>query len=281
MRSMKLCFLAFLACSLFTGIFAADIQLPKPAKTSSLSLYDALALRRSGRSFSSQELPPVLLSSLLWAANGINRPDGRRTAPTGLNVQDIDIYVILPQACYLYDAQANLLRLVKEGDFRGVAGKQAFVAPSPVNLVYVQDLSKSMKADEKTQARHGGLHAGAIMQNVYLFCAANGLISVARDSMDREGLTAALNLKDTQKIMLAQTVGFDNQLSAVNIDQATAIALKHAGVPQETAKTLPVKQKYDDDDRLFEIEFKYQGFEYEYEIDAATGTIKKSEIERD
>jgi len=187
---------------------AADIPLPAANEFSDVSLKKALALRKSGREYAGKELPLPMLSALLWSADGINRADGKRTAPTGLNVQDIDIYVILSSGVYLYDAKENLLKEIQQGDFREAAGKQPFVQTAPVNLVYVQNLDKAMKGDETTKARHGGIHTGAIMQNVYLFCAANGLACVARDYVDRPVLIRTLRLKESQRIMLAHTVGF-------------------------------------------------------------------------
>lgn len=206
MKRISSLILVLLVSVVFTAL--ADMQLPVPNLSATPSLGQCLQERKTARDFADKPLPPEVLSSLLWAANGINRPDGHRTAPTGMNVQDIDIYVILADGCYFYDAKANSLKLIKEGDFRVPAGRQPFVKDSPVNLIYVQDTARSMKADEATQARHGGIHAGAIMQNVYLFCAAEKLSCVARDSMDRDALREILALRPEQKIMLAQTIGY-------------------------------------------------------------------------
>ena len=122
--NMKMTLIAALAG--LCGGLAADITLPPPAKTGGKPLMEALAGRKTSRDFAPDELTPQELSSLLWAADGINRPDGRRTAPTGLNVQDIDIYVLLPSGAYLYDAKAHALTLVNGGDHRKSAGRQAF-----------------------------------------------------------------------------------------------------------------------------------------------------------
>ena len=189
---------------------AATIQLPEPEKTGGMPLMQALAERKSSRDFSEKEVPLNMLSSLLWAADGINRGDQRRTAPTGLNVQDLDIYVLLPTGAYLWDFKANQLLLKKAGDHRELAGRQAFTHNAPVNLFYVQNLDKAMKADETNTARHGGIHAGAVMQNVYLFCAKEKLSCVVRDSIDREQLSKVLGLSDRQRIMIGQTVGYPN-----------------------------------------------------------------------
>ncbi|MBP5319929.1 MAG: SagB/ThcOx family dehydrogenase [Kiritimatiellae bacterium] len=190
---------------------AQDITLPEPVKQGGMPLMEALAERKSSRAFSPKELPNALLSSLLWAADGINRGDGRRTAPTGLNVQDIDLFVMLPGGVYRYDAKANTLVSVNPGDHRTAAGKQPFTHTAPLNLFFVQNLDKAMKADETNTARHGGIHAGAIMQNVYLFCAKEKLSCVVRDSLDREALTSVLKLTSNQRIIIGQTVGYPKE----------------------------------------------------------------------
>ena len=186
---------------------AADLALPAPVKTGGAPLMQVLGARRSARDYKPGELSRETLSSLLWAADGVNSPDGRRTAPTGLNVQDIDIYVMLPDGVYRYDAKAHALVSVNPGDHRTAAGRQDFSHTAPLNLFYVQNLPRAMKADETNTARHGGIHTGAIMQNVYLFCAQEGLGCVARDYIDRAVLTKALKLNDNQRIILGQTVG--------------------------------------------------------------------------
>jgi len=275
MKTRHLLMSIMLASALYVG--AADLQLPRPVTKGGMDLSEALVHRRSGRDFADKELPHKLLSSLLWSANGINRPDGHRTAPTGLNVQDIDIYVILKSGCYRYDATANTLVELKSGDFRAAAGKQPFVKDAAVNLFYVQDTTKSMKADDVTRARHGGLHAGAIMQNVYLFCAANRLSSVARDSIDRAVLSELFGLAPTQQIMLAQSVGYPKSINRITGESALAIACKQAGVVQGQASK--VKCKFDADDDEYEVEFTCNGFEYEFDIDASTGAVTKSEKE--
>lgn len=187
---------------------AGALTLPPPVMDGGKPLLTALAERKSCRAYQARELDAQTLSSLLWAADGINRKDGRRTAPTGLNVQDIDIYVMLASGVYLYDAKAHALTPVNPGDRRAAAGRQPFPKTAPLNLFYVQDLSKAMKADETNTARHGGIHAGAIMQNVYLFCTQEKLGCVARDYLDRAALSEVLKLRANQRIILGQSVGY-------------------------------------------------------------------------
>ncbi|MGE5278392.1 MAG: SagB/ThcOx family dehydrogenase, partial [Acidobacteriota bacterium] len=147
------------------------------------------------------------LSDLLWAAAGVNREDGRRTVPSAKNWQEIDVYVVLPGGAYVYDAKAHALRGVVKGDFRAATGLQDFVAVAPVNLVFVADLSRMSGASAADRDRYAAIDAGFVSQNVYLWCAATGLSTVVRGSVDRPALAKALGLRTDQRIIVAQTVG--------------------------------------------------------------------------
>jgi SagB-type dehydrogenase family enzyme len=199
--------------SIFIGLpllaeMPAPVSLPKPVTSGGKPLMQALSERKSGREFASRELPPQVLSNLLWAAWGINRPDGRRTAPSAMNRQTIDVYVVRADGAYLYDAGKNQLSPVAAADLRAAAGTQSFVGQAPLNLVYVSDYSKMGHASEAEQATFAGAEAGFIGQNVYLYCASEGLATVIRASINREPLAKALKLKASQHIVLAQTVGY-------------------------------------------------------------------------
>ena len=261
------------------SVLAADMKLPQTSTQGGMPLMQALAGRKTSRDFSQKELAPEALSALLWAANGINRPDGHRTAPTGLNVQDIDVYVVLPSGAYIYNAKDNLLVLVNEGDFREFVGKQDFTKTAPLNLFYVQNLSKAMKGDENTNARHGGIHAGAIMQNVYLFCASENLSCVARDYFDRDEMARVLKLGDKQRIIISQTVGYPSDTVLIGIDAAKKIALENAGAAETDVQKLKCELDTENGVQIYEVEFKKGGVEYDYDIDAKTGSIIKSEKE--
>ncbi|HJV60190.1 MAG TPA: nitroreductase family protein [Albitalea sp.] len=173
------------------------------------SLEEALQQRRSTRSFLADALPLEMLSSLLWCAFGVNRPDtGGRTAPSAHNGQEIDIYVVLPEGSFRYDARAHRLMLVTADDLRGLTGSQDFVAGAPLNLVYVADFSRMAQAAASDREFLAGVASGCIAQNVYLACAAHGLGTVVRGLVDRRRLAPALRLRATQRVTLAQTVGF-------------------------------------------------------------------------
>jgi SagB-type dehydrogenase family enzyme len=184
------------------------VALPKPETTGGKPLMQALAERQSAREFGARQLSPQVLSNLLWAAFGVNRPDGKRTAPSARNMQEIDIYVVTAEGAYLYDAKANLLRPVAAGDLRAVTGMQEFVKTAPLNLVYVADTARMGGASEADQTFYAGLDTGFIAQNVYLFCASEGLASVVRAMIDRPGLVKALKLRPEQRPIVAQTVGY-------------------------------------------------------------------------
>jgi SagB-type dehydrogenase family enzyme len=185
------------------------ITLPKPRMEGGMPLMRALEARASSREFSARELPLQVLSDLLWAADGINRPEsGKRTAPSAMNVQNIDLYVALKSGLYVYDAKANSLEPVLAEDVRGELGKQPFVKDVPLNLVYVADFSKLSRASNEDKDLYSAAHVGFIGQNVCLFCASEGLATVVRGSIDREAIGKLMKLRPDQKVMLAQSVGY-------------------------------------------------------------------------
>ncbi len=192
-----------------SALFAQDLKpvvLPPPQTNGGRPLMQALAERKTTREFASDRLSPQLLSNLLWAAFGINRPDGRRTAPSAMNRQEIQVYVAMSDGLYVYDAKTNRLEPVLAQDIRQATGTQPFVAAAPVNLIYVADLSKAGSGSDNEL--YTAADAGFIAQNVYLFCASENLATVVRGSVDRAALAKTMKLRPDQKIILAQTVGY-------------------------------------------------------------------------
>ncbi len=186
-----------------------QIVLQKPQMHGGMPLMQALRDRRSGRSFSSKRLPDRVLSNLLWAAFGVNRPStGKRTAPSTMNWQEIDVYLATPEGLYLYDAKRHALDLVLAGDIRALTGKQDFVKDAPLNLIYVADLTKMAGVPAAEQVMYSGVDTGLISQNVYLYCASEGLSTVVRAHIDYDALAEAMNLKSSQRIIASQTVGY-------------------------------------------------------------------------
>lgn len=198
---MKTLLFVFVAIMIGLNLHGQDVQLPTPDRSGGKPLMEALNLRRSSRSFQDEELSLQQLSNLLWAANGFNRED-KRTAPTANNRQELDLYVTTQKALYFYDARTHLLREVKKGDFRGATGTQDFVAKVALNLIFVVDMEK---ASGREYAFTG---CGFVSQNIYLYCASEGLGSVVRGSFDKLKLHGLLGLKATQEVLLTQSVGY-------------------------------------------------------------------------
>lgn len=173
---------------------------------------EALNERGSSRSFVNEEMTIQQLSDLLWAAWGINREtDGKRTAPSSHNYQEMDVYVTMKSGLYLYDATGNMLKQVHNRDIRALTGTQDFPATAPVNLVYVSDMTKrGIKEGQEIKDSDmfsSWANTGFMAQNVYLYCASEGLSCVIRAMVPRDKLGPEMGLKPQQVIILAQTVG--------------------------------------------------------------------------
>ncbi|MDP3251681.1 MAG: nitroreductase family protein [Hydrogenophaga sp.] len=196
------------------GQITLDLQsdlfvLPAPVVAPHLSLADALRERRSVRAFSAEAVSAEVLSALLWAAFGINRPStGQRTAPSAHNWQEIELFVVLAQGSYVFDAHNHRLNLVKAEDLRVSTGTQDFVGEAPVNLVYVANFDRMTGTTVEERPFLAGADAGCIAQNVYLYCSGMGLATVVRGLVDRRQLARKLGLRPSQRIALAQTVGW-------------------------------------------------------------------------
>jgi len=184
------------------------IKLKEPQLKQNKLLMQALRERQSRRTFSSRELPLEMLSNLLWAAFGINRANsGKRTAPSAMNWQEIDIYVAMKSGLYLYNAGQNLLEPVLAQDIREHVGVQDFTQTAPVNLIYVADYTR-MSGDNKSKNFYSATDTGFISQNVYLFCSSEGLATVVLGWVNKPQLAKVMKLKKTQKIILTQPVGY-------------------------------------------------------------------------
>lgn len=198
---MRHLFLTAIVMMLGCYLHAQDLKLPAPERTGGKPLMEALNLRHSTRTFQDKELSLQQLSNLLWAANGFNRDD-KRTAPTANNRQELELYITTREALYFYDARNHSLREIKKGDLRGETGAQDFVAKVPLNLIFVVDMQK---ASGREYAFTG---CGFVAQNIYLYCASEGLGSVVRGMFDKERLHSLLELKPSQEVILTQSVGY-------------------------------------------------------------------------
>lgn len=191
------------------------IRLLKPQTEIGRPLMQVLKDRKTIRSFKDEKISLQDLSNLLWAAFGVNRPEsGKRTAPTAMNWQEIDIYAATQEGLYLYDAKEHMLTPILDRDIRAKTGRfiQPFVGKAPLNLVYVADFSKvslvgKIVSDEE-KLIYSAFSSGCISQNVYLYCASQGLATVVRGLIDKKELRKIMELREDQKIILAQTVGY-------------------------------------------------------------------------
>jgi len=196
----------------FAQLSGQKIELPKPNIDKGHSVMKSLSLRKSAAAQDLQKAKDLSLaeiSDLLWAANGINRAgEGKRTAPSAMNTQEIDIYVLAKTGAYFYDAKTHSLSLVANGDLRAMgAGSQAVFADAPLNVLLVADISKFAHGDDAGKQRLGAMDAGIVSQNISLFCSGTGLITRVRASMDTQGLSNALKLKSSQIPMLNHPIG--------------------------------------------------------------------------
>jgi SagB-type dehydrogenase family enzyme len=211
-QKQKTTVLGLLSFLLFVFCGAAQetdvIKLPAPQMTGGKPLLDCLKARQSGREFSAEKLSPQVLSNLLWAADGINRPEsGKRTAPSAVNWQDIDVYAAMADGLFLYLPKEHALKKIVSEDVRAAMGKQEFVKDVPLNLVYVSDYSRMARGTDEDKRFYSGAHTGFISQNVYLFCASEGLVTVVRGLIDHAEMAKVMKLRPEQHITLAQSVG--------------------------------------------------------------------------
>ncbi len=186
-----------------------EIKLVGPDRTGGIPLMEAINKRKSSRSFSDKQLPDKVLSNIFWAAFGINRTDsGKRTAPSAMDKQEIDIYAAMESGLYKYNAAKHSLELIAAKDIRLLTGRQGFVKNAPLNLIYVADMSKVSGGTPEEKFLYAGADTGFIGENVYLYCASEGLAVVIRAYIDKDALGKAMNLKSNHMIILSQTVGF-------------------------------------------------------------------------
>jgi SagB-type dehydrogenase family enzyme len=199
--------IAFISNSLFSQ--EEIIDLPTPERDGGKPLMEAINERQSAREFANKTMPEQTLSNLLWAAYGINREEaGKHTIPTSRNVQDIDVYITTQDGAFLYLPEKNALKKIVDSDIRASMGKQEFTANAALNLVYVSDFSKYEGGDENTKHITASAHCGFIGQNVYLYCASEGLNSVFRAWIDKDLIHQKLKLDDSHHVIYTQTVGY-------------------------------------------------------------------------
>jgi SagB-type dehydrogenase family enzyme len=213
---------SILLLSSFTALSQKQIsiKLLPPQTNIGKPFMQALEQRKSTREFSDKKLPLQELSNLIWAGNGINRPEtGKRTAPSAWNAQDIDLYVSTSEGLYIYDAKNHVLNQIHDKDIRAHTGGQDFVAEAPVNLVYVSNYKKFGERDIEDIKYYSVANVGFIAQNIYLYCASQGLVTVVRGMVNKSELANLMELEPEQNIILAQTVGYPKINSQTGADE--------------------------------------------------------------
>ena len=186
-----------MATLMTTSVMAADMKLPEPDKTNTTTLIQALENRNSDREFSEKALDEKTLSTILWVAYGINRPDGKRTIPTALNQKDLNVYVFNQDGIWLYDATTNTLKQQSDDNHLDLFGTQDYMKPVSTVLVYTGSLED-----------YAVMHAGSAYQNVELYATANKMASIVRGYYDREKVSQVLNLPQGQRVIISQAIGW-------------------------------------------------------------------------
>ncbi|MDL2208682.1 SagB/ThcOx family dehydrogenase [Parabacteroides sp. OttesenSCG-928-O15] len=211
MKKIYLMASAILLAATVSAQSLKPIKLVTPSKDRGTSIMQSLANRQSVREFSEKKLSEQDLSDVIWAACGINRPaEGKRTSPTAMNKQDVDLYVFLAEGVYLYDAKNHSLTPVAAGDHRPlISDRQPTINKAPAILLMVSDLARfDVNVGDDVKREFGALDVGIVSQNISLFCAGCGLVTVPRAFMDKEKLKTLLKLSDTQVLMLNNPVGY-------------------------------------------------------------------------
>lgn len=211
-RQVNAGILAGAALAAVSGAMAAQtskpLELPPPRQEGGMPLFAALKLRRSTREYSDRQLSMQTLSDLLWAAYGINRPSGDRTAPYWRHVMVIDVYAAMANGVWLYEPKTNSLVPYLPDDLRAQTGLQDFVGTAPLDLVYVAHGDRMKDISDEERRLYASVDSAFIGQNVYLFCASEGLGTVFRGAVDHAKLERALKLPEHQFVTFAQTVGY-------------------------------------------------------------------------
>ncbi len=211
MKKTVISFILLLSWTICSAQVIETVPLPPAQKTGGMPLMEAFQLRKSQRSFSSKELTSQQLSNLLWAAYGINRPDGFRTVPAAKNWYEYDIYILKQDGWFLYEVSKHSLLKMGNEDLRIYGGTQDFVKAAPVILVYVADFGRMNETTDELRKFFSAVDVGYISQNVYLWCASEGLATIILGQVDKAKVREVLKLKPDQQVILSQPVGYQGQ----------------------------------------------------------------------
>jgi len=211
MKKGILTFVVLLIWTICSAQVIENIPLPPAQKTGGMPLMEAFQLRKSQRSYSSKELTSQQISNLLWAAYGINRPDGFRTVPAAKNWYEYDIYILKQDGWFLYEVSKHTLLKMGNEDLRIYGGTQDFVKAAPVILVYVADFGRMNDTTDELRKFFSAVDVGYISQNVYLWCASENLATIILGQVDKVKVREVLKLKSDQQVILSQPVGYPGQ----------------------------------------------------------------------
>ncbi len=211
-RQINAGLLAGAALSAAPGVALAQTatprKLPPPRQEGGTPLFTALMHRKSTREYSGRQLTEQTLSDLLWAAFGVNRPSGDRTAPYWRHIMVIDIMAAMADGVWLYEPRTHGLVAHLPSDIRAQTGLQDFVGSAPLNLVYIAHGERMTDISDEERRLYASVDSAFIGQNVYLFCASEGLATVFRGAVDHPKLERALQLPEHQFVTFAQSVGY-------------------------------------------------------------------------
>jgi SagB-type dehydrogenase family enzyme len=211
MKKAIVSFVVLLSWTICSAQVIDTIPLPPAQKTGGMPVMEAFQLRKTQRSFSSRELTSQQLSNLLWAAYGINRPEGLRTVPAAKEWYEYDIYVIKADGWYLYEPKKHVLIKIGNEDLRAYGGTQEFVKAAPVILVYIADFDRMTNTTDELRKFFSAVDVGYISQNVYLWCASEGLATIILGQVDKVKVREVLSLKTNQQVILSQPVAYPGQ----------------------------------------------------------------------
>ena len=192
------------------GVYAAEengnIELPSHNLKNTVTLKKALEKRRTTRTFASRALSELEISNLLWAAYGDNRPNGKRTVPAAMGIYAVELYVALPEGAYWHNRGENVLKKICSQDLRAFSDSRKMGAKAPLVIIMVVDKD----ALGERNSHYAAVEAGAIMQNIYLYCAAYNFNTVVCGSFNSAELAKALKLPANKRVFLTQVVGCGN-----------------------------------------------------------------------
>lgn len=211
MKKTIISYVVLLSWTICSAQVIETIPLPPAQRTGGVPLMEAFQLRKSQRSFSSKELTTQQISNLLWAAYGINRPEGLRTVPAAKNWYEYDIYVLKSDGWFLYEVSKHGLHKMGNEDLRMYGGTQDFVKAAPVILVYVADFGRMNDTTDELRKFFSAVDVGYISQNVYLWCASEGLSTIILGQVDKVKVREVLKLKPDQQVILSQPVAYPGQ----------------------------------------------------------------------